>query len=307
MATDTTNSTFNSTYEKMSLLPASQCIPWLVVAITECLAVVILNSITIIVFVKQRQLQRQSTYLIIHLAIVDLLVGAVTMPVVIHLEFGRICDLWEHNINDVTYLLAFLFTSSSLFNLAVISLERLHATLRPFKHRFIEKWVYGVVIAVVWLIATANSVQVALYHKTRISGYLVYFLRVLICLSVICVSYLLIGIKVRSGPNLQRHGATSRERKLTSTLLLVTLASWFFCLPHDIFSGISYFDNKLISNISLRSYLHIKCTLLALAAANSLANPIIYAIRMPEFRTGVVKIFRGENHTNSTDLPLRNI
>ena len=32
----------------------------------------------------------------------------------------------------------------SLLNLAVISLERVHATIRPFKHRFIKKWVNGV-------------------------------------------------------------------------------------------------------------------------------------------------------------------
>ena len=68
--------------EKMySFASASECIPWLVVLIIECLAIVILNIITIVVFVKKkRQLQRRSTYLIIHLAIVDLLVGAVSGP-----------------------------------------------------------------------------------------------------------------------------------------------------------------------------------------------------------------------------------
>ena len=61
-----------------SRLPNSDCIPWLAVLILECLAIVILNIIAIIVFVKQRQPRRQSRYLIIHLAIVDLLVGAVS-------------------------------------------------------------------------------------------------------------------------------------------------------------------------------------------------------------------------------------
>ena len=60
MPTNTSNNTHNDTryYEDWMLLPASQCIPWLVVFIAECLAIVILNIITIIVFVKQRQLQR---------------------------------------------------------------------------------------------------------------------------------------------------------------------------------------------------------------------------------------------------------
>ena len=63
-----------------SRLPNSDCIPWLAVLIPECLAIVILNIITIVVFAKQRQLQRRSTYLVIHLAIVDILVGAVSGP-----------------------------------------------------------------------------------------------------------------------------------------------------------------------------------------------------------------------------------
>ncbi|KAL9979688.1 hypothetical protein ACROYT_G017388 [Oculina patagonica] len=94
MANDTKNSTFNSSYEEMyARLPASDCIPWLVLLITECLAIVILNIITIIVFVKQRQLHRRGTYLIIHLAIVDLLVGAVSGPLQIE-NYMIYCDLW---------------------------------------------------------------------------------------------------------------------------------------------------------------------------------------------------------------------
>ena len=82
MANYTTKSTFRATQEKVITpgLGASQCISWFVVLITECLATVILNIITIIVFVKQRQLQRRSTYLIIHLAFVDFLVGGNTSP-----------------------------------------------------------------------------------------------------------------------------------------------------------------------------------------------------------------------------------
>lgn len=50
---------------------------------SECLAIFTLNIVTIIVFVRQHQLQRRSTYLIIHLATVDLLVGGVSLTVFI--------------------------------------------------------------------------------------------------------------------------------------------------------------------------------------------------------------------------------
>ena len=94
MATNTSSSTRNTSL--MFLLPPSECIPWLVVVIIDYLAIVTLNIITITVLVKQRQLQRRSTYLIIHLAIVDLLVGAVSGPLSVY--FGNIgydCGLWK--------------------------------------------------------------------------------------------------------------------------------------------------------------------------------------------------------------------
>ena len=33
-----------------------------------------------------------------------------------------------------------------------ISLERLHATFFPFRHRFVKKWVHRAIVIVIWLI-----------------------------------------------------------------------------------------------------------------------------------------------------------
>ena len=138
--------------------PAYHCIPWLAVFGTECLAIVILNIITIIIFVKRRQLQRKSTYLIIHLAIVDLLVGAVTGPLWIDFFMRQYRDLREDDRPDSIWLFVLERATGnhidkvSLLNLAFISLERTHATFCPFKHRSVKKWIYGVVIAFTWLV-----------------------------------------------------------------------------------------------------------------------------------------------------------
>lgn len=73
-----------SIYEIKSSTPhESDCILSLVVLTSECLAIFTLNIVTIIVFVRLHQLQRRSTYLIIHLATVDLLVGGVSLTVFI--------------------------------------------------------------------------------------------------------------------------------------------------------------------------------------------------------------------------------
>ena len=89
MANNTTCQTRISTADKdQVLISTSESISWLAVFIAVCLAILILNIVTIIVFVKQRQLRRRSTYLIIHLATVDLLTGAVTGPL---LGLSRLC------------------------------------------------------------------------------------------------------------------------------------------------------------------------------------------------------------------------
>ena len=146
------------------LYSASQCISWLVVLIIECLATVILNIITIVVFVKKkRQLQRRSTYLIIHLAIVDLLVGVVSGPLQIEIEMSQFCPLRNHRQKTISsqhlsFAFVYLFSSTSLTNLMAIPLERLHATFCAFRYSFVRKWVYRAIIIVIWLITIVREV-----------------------------------------------------------------------------------------------------------------------------------------------------
>ena len=320
MATDSSNSTSNSSYEKtIAYLPELDCILWLVVGITECLAIVILNIIAIIVFVRQRQVQRRSTYLIIHLAVVDFLFGAVSAPLATEEELGKYCNLWEFNL-DIYYLkypLRYLFPLTSLGNLALIAFERAHATYRPFKHRFVKKKVYGVIIFATWLITTSMvSVQLVFYYRkgldfaTSVMNFM-YFLYLSICLLIIFFCYVFIFIKVRCGRHRQCRGtAISRERKLTSTLLLVTLASLLSWLPYAIFRRMSSsFHYRGNSNLPLRSpYSHIEMALLMLLGANSLVNPLVYILRMPEFRVGIAKLFhKDQSNTNHAVTPLENL
>ena len=316
MATNTSNSTHNNTSnEGWKPLSASQCIPWLVVLITECLAIVILNIITIIVFVKQRQLQRRSTYLIIHLAIVDLLVGSVSGP--LNIEWtGESCDLWETNWKGTFFVLQYVFALVSPFvslvNLAVISLERVHATFFPLKHRFIKKWVYGVIITVSWLTGalTLGLEGILFYFSTYFPGNILYFSSFLTLLFVICVSYISIFIKVRFGRRPQHHGAAGvRERKLTRTLFIVTLVSFLTWLPSLLQTGILSVHPQFYDNLSRRSSFHIAETVVMLFLASSLINPIMYAMRMPELRAGILQIIfrRTPNRSNPVDLPLRNL
>ena len=291
-------------------LGASQCIAWFVVLITECLATVILNIITIIVFVKQRQLQRRSTYLIIHLAFVDFLVGVIPVPLAYAEKMASFCNLWENPFKEhatyiigspdiilsaVTLLLYFI----SILNLAVISLERLHATLCPLKHRLLGNWIYVMVICAMWVFsALVEFIPLMLHTAEKLNAkwlLLFYNIRASFCLLVllvICVSYILIYIKVRCGPNLQHHGAANREKQLTVTLLAVTIVSLVTWLPGVVLFIVVYSNSTSYREMSHEWKFHLAVAFTVLITANSLVNPIMYAVRMAEFRKKFCELFQ---------------
>ena len=305
MANYTTNNTFDATQEKVRTpgLGTSECITWFVVLITEFLATAILNIITIIVFVKQRQLQRRSTYLIIHLAFVDFLVGAISGPLSLAGRMATFCHLWKDPFKEhATYIIQSAFTLMlyfiSILNLAVISLERLHATLCPLKHRLLGNWIYVMAICAMWFFSTlVEFIPLMLYTTEQLNAKwlsLFYNIRSSLCLLVllvICVSYILIYIKVRCGPNLQHHGAANREKQLTVTLVVVTIVSLITWLPVVVFFFLAT-NSTSYNEMSDKGNFHVAVALTVLITANSLVNPIMYAVRMAEFRKIACQLFK---------------
>ena len=314
MASNKSNITHYLKSEDWMFVPAPHCILWLAVLGTVCLAIVILNSITIIMFAKQRRLQRKSTYLVIHLAIVDLLVGAVTGPLRIE-SLGRfVCHLWENDMpNRIMLFLVALYhiDKVSLLKLAFISLERTHATFCPFKHRFVKKWVYGVVIVVTWLVPVVMISVVyglSIFNHDFINFYSVLFSYISILLLVIFACYVSIYIKVRRGRFSQLHGAAGlRERKLTSTMFHATFGSFLTFLLSIVCYGVPVFYFKLLLSLSITSLFHFQMAMVTFLLFNSLINPIIYAIQMPEFRAGMLqKIFRrSPRRPHPVNIPLQ--
>ena len=314
MASNTSNITHYLKSEDWFFIPAPHCIPWLAVLGTVCLAIVILNSITIIMFAKQRRLQRKSTCLVIHLAIVDLLVGAVTGPLQTE-SLGRfMCHLWENDkANTIlsTAIALYQIDKVSLLNLAFISLERTHATFSPFKHRFVKKWVYGVVIVVTWLVPVfmiSLVYGISIFNHDYINFYSVLFSYISILLLVIFACHVSIYIKVRRGRFAQLHGAAGlRERKLTSTMFHATFGSFLTFLLSIVGYGVIVFDLKLLLRLPINFSFHFQMAMVTFLLFNSLINPIIYAIRMPEFKAGMLQIIfrRSPRRPHPANIPLQ--
>ena len=291
-----------------------ECITWLGVGLTECVAIVTVNVITIIVFIKNRNLRKRSTYLVINLAVADMFVGGIA-TYDLFFWVGAKCNIWKYNsighfADYVLLTLLRLFTLSSLTNIAAISVERLHATLRPFRHRLFKNWVYALIIAVVWVTAGLISIVMTVLLKFEGISYYIYLMVLFqgTCLLVISISYATIIIKVRCGAQPQHHGAASRERKLTVTLLIVTVVSLLLYLP-DMIYHLPDSTTVIISAMSKASSQRLHDILNVLFYANSLVNPTLYAIRMPQYRSAVLALFRRrpQQQRQVAVIPLNNL
>ena len=291
-------------------ISSTECSTWLAVLLTVTVAVVAVNLLSIVLFVKNSNLRTRAMYLVINLTVVDMFVGgsstfAIVLLVLLYgCEAEKIYLLWP-KWSPVLFVLAMMdvwLPLTSVAGIAVISLDRMHATFRPFRHRNIKKWAYGVTIAGVWILTAMIVIPfplISLYGNLQQQWQLL-FPRYLwrsyccLCLIVICVSYTSIALKFWCGTRPPSHGAANRQRKLTVTLFITTLVSLLLLLPYVIYIFVSLSVIR-----SLVTFFRLLLSLTLIYHTNSLVNPIIYTIRILEFRRALLMLFKSRQRQNA--------
>ena len=240
------------------MLSSAECSTWYAVFLTIAVAVVAVNLLSIILFVKNSNLRTRAMYLVINLTVVDMFVGgSVTFAIVL---LFLLYDCEAENVflispewSIVVLLMAELwFSLTSVAGIAVISLERMHATFRPFRHRNIKKWAFGVTIASVWILTAMILIPYPLISRygdlhqqwQLLFSYYLWLSYCCLCLVVICVSYTSIALKFWCGTRPPSHGAANRQRKLTVTLFIMTIVSLLLWLPYVVYTFVSFFCSR---------------------------------------------------------------
>ncbi|XP_068722848.1 allatostatin-A receptor-like isoform X1 [Montipora capricornis] len=258
---------------------------WLAVYVTEFAVIFLINGFTIITFARNPHLRKRTTYLIINLAVADLLVGGLSGPLHIYhtLTFKPDSGFSWRKFTVLYFDNA--FTACSLLNLALLSLERLHATIFPFRHSRMMNSVYLKAVICIWLLALIPaSVDAALFLTDSKASQIVWASLIIIVLLIIIVSYMIITFNVKRNVLPQLSGARASDRKLTVTLFIVTALSTLAILPwfFDAVLGVRGFNG-----LSPTAKLNIHQSINVLFYANSFVNPLIYTLRMQEFRKAV--------------------
>ena len=272
-------------------ISSTECSTWFAVYLTITVAIVAVNLHSMTVFVKNSNLRTRAMYLVINLTVADMFVGGIaTVFIVFHFLLNG-CEMrfrskqflaaqeWQPFL--VIVMIDIWLSLTSVTGITVISLDRMHATFRPFKHRNIKKWAYGVIIAGVWTLTAMILIPlplISLYgnlHQQRQLVFPLYLWRscCCLCLIVICVSYTSIALKFWCGTRPPSHGAANRQRKLTVTLFIMTIVSLLLWLP-DI--TLTFLSLTVIHSLSFPTFLRLKLYFILLYHTNSLVNPIIH-------------------------------
>ena len=276
----------------LALFTPSECIAWLTVFGIEAVAMVTLNALVIIIYLREHSLRKRNMSLVINQAAADMFIGG--LVIIDCWFFGSSCAFWAIDFSSIAFpVLSFVFhyfPLASLLNLTAISLDRTHATFRPFKHRLVKKKIVGAVIAAVWITAGLFTTGIGLtFHdelrtKESYDILLSYFTSFLFCLLIILVSYSSIAIKIVCGNQPHHHGATNRERKLTKTLFIVTVVSLLLTLPCVICRILDLVSFHMAVALSLQAWFRLRFSVFFLFYANSFVNPVLYTFSMPEFK-----------------------
>ena len=265
--------------------------------LTELIVIVLINLFTLATFARNRHLRKRSTYLVINLTIADLLFGvAAVLPPLLEPDILESQNILRESFNGPWYAFLYLtlnslFPAASLANLSLISLERLHATIYPFRHCLIREQVYFTVITFSWLLALLFAFMMAILVVLRAQFTLFFYIFASYCfitVLIITVSYVIIVLNVKSSPQSNIFGSKLlTEKKLSITLFVMTVASFLTILPWAVWVAIlSNIWCELSPVIAYRFHL----TFSALYLCNSIVNPIIYALRMQEFRKAARKL-----------------
>ena len=311
------NRTVTPNFEPFS---SSECLAWLTVLNIEAVAIVTMNALTIIIYLKERILRKRSMYLVISLAVADMF--AAYNVIFESLLLVNYCNLWTINLfrsNEISIgiiSLSYFFPLASLTNLAAISLERIHATFRPIKHRLMKKKIFGAAVAGIWFTAalpiaiTFSTLFLGRSDNTNVSLLEAsYFALLFCCLLIIVVSYTSIAIKVYCGTHPQHHGAIRRERKLTKTLFIVTIVSLLLMMPFTIFWFLFHVTSgEMFETISHERRQHLALSLHCLFFGNSVINPLLYALKMPEFKRALFLLLRCRHRSEPVEVfPLNDL
>ena len=211
--------------------------------------IIVGNSLTIVTRLK-KNFRKGSHFLLISLAVADLLVGC-TIPMYM---VGLFVHWHKPEIIIYASYLALCPSISSIFHLPVISLQRLHAILRPFRHRQLSLTVYWFAVATPWIVSVSFTIPAIMQRAAHKRSNLVFFVIAFLTtpLLITCFSYIVTWKKERESHSKVRSFPQNREARFSRIFFLVTVASFVTWMPFQLCNIVLAWSAVVLLKIDVR-------------------------------------------------------
>uniref|UniRef100_A0A3P9KEA5 G-protein coupled receptors family 1 profile domain-containing protein n=1 Tax=Oryzias latipes TaxID=8090 RepID=A0A3P9KEA5_ORYLA len=260
------------------------------------------NLLVIIAVIYFKQLHTPSNYLILSLAVTDLLVGLVVLP--ISIVFALSSCLYDRGIFcKIRDSFDVVLSTTSLFNLCCISVDRYYAVCQPLTYRvrmstrvvavmITMSWGISIFVAIGFVVAELNQEKCKddcfsdVVLEKVLAPVFSFYLPVLIMIYIYLRIFFVAQRQARSIQNTNSAATVSHmERKATKTLAIVMgvfLMCWlpfFLCFSLQVLGGVSVPLYETLNWFTL---------------CNSMLNPFIYGFFYSWFRSAFKMIISGK-------------
>jgi len=251
------------------------------------------NIMVCVAVYHSRHLRARVNYLIVSLAIADIIIASIAMPLWMAFELTSFRNMsHETSIKLMKFqmFIDILGGIASITNLVAISFERLWSVFSPLNHRkyltnfallfmIVCAWVYAIFVAAT-TVAWYRSWDYVILYNAIIGFFFPLFL--------IMVFYLTIFVIVNRSP---RTVVSAQDNFRINLTIYIIIGLFVICwAPHFIFSVLhqhceSCYDH-LLENLwyrSLSQWLHY---------ANSCVNPIVYGIANAQYKEAFKSVLK---------------
>ena len=284
MASSEGNNSLNATLFLTSFSQTDGVI-WCTALVLVSLFVVLGNILSLGIFALNKKLRKKSFLLVINMAFADLILGALALPLYIY-HVGKDFKLWTADGNDSLEMLYRVVDTvcaqASIITATFIAVERFFATGWPLKHRLLaRRRTYYFSIALVWFSSAAISTTVI--HFSLISFSICIYIWVsYACTLTLVIACCYIGIwkNYKTGRKLLCRSPNERPTKTLLIVTLVVLLSWLPMITVNALSLYIPINHNILLFVNLINF------------SNSLVNPILYSLRISEFRKALFSTAR---------------
>ncbi|XP_033119175.1 sphingosine 1-phosphate receptor 1-like [Anneissia japonica] len=257
-----------------------------------CICSIIENTIILVTIILVKRLHKRRHILIFNLALTDLMAGFIYPCSVIYNK-------------NYTESMSFIVGISSVFTIFAIATERFLKIVVFTKSRNAHigttRQLVGV-SAAAWMIPFVILLPIIIYdYNLHLLVFLIFEpVCIFVVMAGISVLYLAIYVKIRShekrmSTNLNRsenYNLTKLVLKAYVVLVAVYAVCWLpwaiecIRITYTTFFKIDEEESTCIGSTTLLFYIGVGMSLL-----NSALNPIIYWLRLPDFREGISELF----------------